>query len=211
MKTIIDIFRELLKSPLGILELYSIMIISLCVFVILVSILINFIEARDNSAVKKEKKSIVETGTMFIFFIFFYILIRFGMGSIKYFNLYMRVPLIILGLLIVVLGTIFNVKGRLVLGKNWANQIKIYREQTFVTKGVYKIVRHPLYASLIWIFYGASIIYLNYAAFLANTLIFIPFMYYRAKQEENMLKQQFKNYSFYSKKVGMFFPKIIKW
>ncbi|MGK0469242.1 MAG: protein-S-isoprenylcysteine O-methyltransferase Ste14, partial [Clostridium sp.] len=40
------------------------------------------------------------------------------------------------------------------------------------------------------------------------TFIFIPFMYYRAKQEETLLIQTFSEYNDYIKRTGMFFPKI---
>jgi protein-S-isoprenylcysteine O-methyltransferase Ste14 len=33
-------------------------------------------------------------------------------------------------------------------------------------------------------------------------------MYYRAKQEETFLMQEFERYADYSKRVGMFFPKF---
>jgi protein-S-isoprenylcysteine O-methyltransferase Ste14 len=125
--------------------------------------------------------------------------------EISYF--YLRFVMILLGLAAIALGCIVNIKGRMNLGGNWANQIRIYKDQTLVTHGVYKIVRHPLYASLIWMFYGACLVYQNGAAFAANTLIFIPFMYYRAKQEEAMLCKRFINYETYRQKTGMFFPK----
>ena len=110
----------------------------------------------------------------------------------------------------IILGCIINIAGRFNLGKNWANQVKIYNNQTFTRKGMFKIVRHPLYSSLMLMFYGACLVYPNYLAFLANTFIFIPFMYYRAKQEESLLLKTFKEYKQYKKEVGMFFPKIIK-
>lgn len=59
-------------------------------------------------------------------------------------------------------------------------------------------------------FYASSLIYLNYLVFFANSFIFIPFMYYRAKQEEKLLSNKFKEYKNYQKEVGMFFPKIFK-
>jgi protein-S-isoprenylcysteine O-methyltransferase Ste14 len=43
-----------------------------------------------------------------------------------------------------------------------------------------------------------------------NTIVFIPFMYYRAKQEEKELTKTFKEYKDYQKRVGMFLPKLIK-
>lgn len=184
--------------------------VGLCVAVLFTSILINFIESKHNEKVKREKKSIVETGTMTLFFFFFYYLIRFNIGFFPVDYLHIRVFLLVVGLFLIIFGCIINVKGRLRLGSNWANHIKIYENQTLVRQGVYKLVRHPLYASIIWMFYGASIVYQNYAAFMANTLIFIPFMYYRAKQEEELLKRQFGDYIEYQVTTGMFFPKIVK-
>jgi protein-S-isoprenylcysteine O-methyltransferase Ste14 len=77
-----------------------------------------------------------------------------------------------------------------------------------IQKGMYRFVRHPLYASIIWMFFGASFVYMNYAALLANVCVFIPAMYYRAKQEERLLAQEFPEYQAYQKAVGMFFPKF---
>jgi protein-S-isoprenylcysteine O-methyltransferase Ste14 len=204
-----ELFKNLISSPLGIFELISVITISFCVFIILIAVLINF-SSSNNEKVKKEKKSLVETGTMFIFFIIYYFVIRFKTGSVYYSNLSIRIPLIIISLIVIIIGTYFNVKGRFILGKNWANQIKIYKNQTLVTKGVYSYVRHPLYASLIWMFYAGAIIYFNWLAFILNSFIFIPFMYYRAKQEEKLLKKEFKNYEKYEKSVGMFFPRLFK-
>ncbi|MBU0467766.1 MAG: isoprenylcysteine carboxylmethyltransferase family protein [Candidatus Omnitrophica bacterium] len=197
----------LLNSPLGLLELFIVFIISSCVFVLFVSILINFVESRSCNKPKKEKKSIVETGTMTLFFFVFYALIRFKIGVLALDNISIRLFFIVIGLFMILAGCYVNVKGRLVLGKNWANQIKIYDDHTLVNADVFSLVRHPLYSSLMMMFYGATLVYLNYAAFLANTFIFIPFMYYRAKQEEELLGNQFEDYAKYKEQTGMFFPK----
>lgn len=197
----------MIESPLGKLEVIAIIVISLCVFVIFTSILINFVEAKNRGKPKKEKKSIVETGTMTLFFMILYIVIRFRIGVIEYNDVIVRGIIIIISLIVMIIGCGVNVVGRLKLGKNWANQVKIYKDHTLVKTGVYGIVRHPLYASLIWMFYAATLIYLNYTAFLLITLIFVPFMYYRAKQEEKFLTERFKEYKEYQKDVGMFVPK----
>jgi protein-S-isoprenylcysteine O-methyltransferase Ste14 len=194
-------------NALLILEVANISVIGFAVLAIFLSIIINFSEA-DGKA-KKEKKSIVETGSMTLFFILFYLVIRFKLGIFENNNLPLRIILMILGWIVIMIGVYFNVAGRFKLGKNWANQVKIYKKQTLVQQGVYSVVRHPLYASLIWMFYAASVIYLNWLAFLMNTLIFIPFMYYRAKQEEKFLSEEFKSYTNYKKKVGMFFPRCL--
>jgi len=181
-------------------------IIGICLFVLFTSILINFAESK-NKRIKKEKKSMVETGSMTIFFLFFYILIRKKIGEFPVAP-DLREYFVVIGLIMIVSGCIINIFGRFNLGSNWANQVKIYHNHEFITNGVYGLVRHPLYASLMLMFYGACFVYPNYLAFLANTLIFIPFMHYRAKQEETLLSKTFKDYDSYKRGVGMFFPKI---
>jgi protein-S-isoprenylcysteine O-methyltransferase Ste14 len=197
----------MLKTKEGILELIPTGIIILCTLAIFVAILINFLESKNSKKVKKEKKSIVETGTMTLFFVIFYFVIKFHVGVLNIgFDLYL--PALMLGLVLILVGCFVNISGRFALKDNWANQIKLYEGQTIVKTGVYGIVRHPLYSSLIWMFYGASLCYLNYTAFLLNTFIFIPFMYHRARQEEKMLEENFKAYKKYKQEVGMFFPRI---
>lgn len=208
MTNIIQNLIQRSGTTLGLVEIIISLIISVCVLIIFIFIFINFIESKKQTKLRVEKKSIVETGTMILFFIAFYFILKFKFGELELNNVPLKISLVITGLVIIILGCFVNIKGRLDLGKNWANQIKIYENHTLITDGVYKIVRHPLYASLIWMFYGASIVYLNFFAFLANTLVFIPFMYYRAKQEEELLMKYFKNYKYYKLKVGMFFPKI---
>ena len=186
------------------------LLVALSVFAVLTAVLIDFIEIHKKSQTKKEKKSIVATGTMLLFFMLFYAVIRLRLGQVPVNPPSLRMCFVLAGLALVITGAITNILGRLALGRNWANHIKIYSDHALVSGGAYKIVRHPLYASLIWMFLGASLVYLNYLAFLANAIIFVPFMYYRAKQEEDLLSKEFEEYKDYQKNVGMFFPKIFR-
>lgn len=175
-----------------------------------ISILIDFTLYTRDKHVKKEKKSIVETGTMTLFFIGFYFAIVSKLGVVRVEDDYLRKSIIIIGTIAIVSGCLLNIIGRFNLGRNWANHIKIYDEHTLVQNGMYKVVRHPLYASIMLMFYGACLVYRSYFCFLLVSFIFIPFMYYRAKQEETLLTQTFNEYSNYKKTTGMFFPKILK-
>jgi len=191
------------------LELINFIITALAFIFIVIAVLIDFLENHSNNKTRKAKRSFVETGTMTLFFVLFYISIRFSIGKIDVsINEIFMWIISAFCWIVILIGVYFNLSGRVLLGKNWANQIKIYKNHTLVRKGVYNIVRHPLYASLIWIFYACSILYANWLAFLLNTLIFVPMMYYRAGQEEKLLAEQFKNYKDYIKEVGMFIPKF---
>jgi protein-S-isoprenylcysteine O-methyltransferase Ste14 len=184
-------------------------ILVLCAFAIILSVLNSFFDEHPNK-VKKESRSVVETGTMFLFFIFYYGVIKLNIGTINIFSDSIRVILALIGTAIVIIGTYVNVKGRLELGQDWANQIKIYQHHRLHVSGMFAIVRHPLYASLIWIFIGGAIIFQNIFALLLNIFVFIPFMYYRAKQEEKLLCEVFPEYKKYQHSVYMFIPKIKK-
>ena len=163
--------------------------------------------ARQDSVV--EKRSIVATVTMFLFFFVFYIVIVMRVGVVLLPG-YVYAVLCTIGASLLALGAVVNILGRIHLGNRWSDHIKIYSDHSLVTGGIYSIVRHPLYASLIWMFYGASFVYANWIGFLLNTFIFIPMMYYRARQEEALLVDRFPEYEDYQSRVGMFFPKIFR-
>lgn len=197
-----------------VLELIPIVVavlLSVCAFAIFLSVAISFFEDKTTHAVKKNKKSIVETGTMTVFFIVYYLVVKNSIGYSEPFSVYLKIIMSIIGLSLIVVGTYVNVRGRYELGQNWANQIKIYTDHRLLTTGMYSLVRHPLYASLIWIFFGGSVLFSNWVAFLLTALLFVPFMYYRAKQEEQLLSESFKSaYTHYVAQVPMFFPKGTK-
>ena len=199
---------DLLKSQVNMFSLIINLLVLFCVFALLVSILVDFVEFQSKKNVKKEKKSLVETGTMLLFFLGFYSLLRLRIGYLDFDYSIIKIILVFLGSIILLLGCLTNIRGRIFLGHNWANQIKIYHDHSLIKNGPYRFIRHPLYASIIWMFLGASLIYFNYLALLATLCIFIPFMYWRGTQEEKLLSQEFSEYKNYQSKVGMFFPKL---
>lgn len=185
-------------------------IICLCVTILFLSILLDFVYYSRKEKVTQEKKSMVDTGTMTLFFFAIYLIIVNKIGVLNVSNTLLKNTLIILGTIGIITGCCMNIIGRFNLGRNWANHIKIYDEHVLVHEGMYRLVRHPLYASIMLMFYGSVLVYRNILCLILITFIFIPFMYYRAKQEENLLSNTFKEYAEYKKKTGMFFPKIIK-
>jgi protein-S-isoprenylcysteine O-methyltransferase Ste14 len=202
-----DLLHLLHEKPDRLFLFACIFIVMCCTVAVLAAVAVDFMQFNRREGVSKEKKSVVETGTMMLFFFLFYIALRSGAGTIALPSTGLRMALAAAGTLAVVAGCIVNIRGRLDLGRNWSNQIRIYKDHALVTGGVYALVRHPLYASLIWMFTGASLLYLNLLALLATLIIFVPFMYFRAKQEEWMLENEFEGYGAYRKEVGMFLPK----
>jgi protein-S-isoprenylcysteine O-methyltransferase Ste14 len=175
-----------------------------CTLSVLTAVLLNFLLVRRVHAVRTKKKSTVETGSMLAIFAGFYLLIRFRVGAHEIAGPYY--PTAVTGLALVFLGTLVNILGRFALGRNWGNHVIIYEDHQLVISGVYRFVRHPLYAGLIWMFTGAALVFQNWAALLAALFVFLPGMFYRGKQEENALVAQFTNYEGYRNRTGMFFP-----
>ena len=79
-----------------------------------------------------------------------------------------------------------------------------------IQKGPYRIIRHPLYVSYIFILVGLILILLIYWLFIPVICLIIG-IYPTAKAEEEILTKQFEEeYLEYKRKVGMFFPKFKK-
>ena len=203
----IDIFDLYMKviDKVGLFYTIKCIIVGLGIILIYARVFKNFNDARDQkNNKKKEVKSIVETFSMSSFFIIVWLVVILKIGRFNYQN----IVLDIIFLIVYVIGIVFNLLGRYYLGHNWGNNVVIYNDHTLVNNGVYKVVRHPLYASIIWMIYAVGILFQNYLVIILNTIVFIPFMYYRAKQEEKELVKVFKEYKNYRKNTGMFFPKI---
>ncbi len=187
------------------LNLLADAITGLCVLSIFAAVIFNFINAGKGRSFR-ERRSPVATASMAAFFVLLYLTIRLRWSAVEIQGL---AAFRSFGLVLIAFGTFFNIWGRIFLKTNWADQVRIYDDQQLVTAGPYRIVRHPLYASIIWMFYGAAIAYLNPLAVLETSLIFIPAMIYRSNLEERALAETFGNeYSNYRKNTGRFFPRI---
>jgi len=162
---------------------------------------------RQNRDVVRADRSWVETGSMTGFFVVYYLAIRFGLLGVTVSEPWRTVG-IVAGLVLMVAGAVFNVAGRLYLKSNWANQIKIYEGHWLVTEGPFAVVRHPLYASLIWMFVGGSLIYANVASLVLTLGVFVPMMYVRASKEDALLAEAFgEQFDAYTCRTGMLFPR----
>jgi protein-S-isoprenylcysteine O-methyltransferase Ste14 len=95
------------------------------------------------------------------------------------------------------------------LGKNFSLTTETKEEQTLVTTGVYKKIRHPMYtAHLIWAIAQAMLLQ-NWIAgpsfFIASILLYIKRI---PREEEMMIKEFGKEYEDYMEKTGRLLPKL---
>lgn len=95
------------------------------------------------------------------------------------------------------------------LGLNWSPSLEIREKHELITRGIYGVIRHPMYASQ-WLWVIAQPLLLqNWIAGFLNLFVFIPFYFLRVKAEEQMMMDKFGDqYHTYMQKVGGVFPKF---
>jgi protein-S-isoprenylcysteine O-methyltransferase Ste14 len=114
----------------------------------------------------------------------------------------------ILGLSMMLAGTIFRVWCIRTLGKFFTATVKTQEEQRVITSGAYRVVRHPSYSGAFIAAVGSSIF--MHALFAAIfTFIVLFFAYYiRIKAEEETLIKEFgEEYESYRKRT----KKLVPW
>lgn len=95
------------------------------------------------------------------------------------------------------------------LGLNWSPSLEIREKHELITKGIYSVIRHPMYASQ-WLWVIAQPLLLqNWITGVVNLFIFIPFYVLRVQAEEKMMIEKFgEDYRAYMKRTGGVIPKI---
>ena len=95
------------------------------------------------------------------------------------------------------------------LGLNWSPSLEIREKHELITRGIYGVIRHPMYASQ-WLWVIAQPLLLqNWVTGFLNLLVFIPFYLLRVKAEEQMMLDSFgTQYQEYMKTTGGVLPKM---
>ena len=95
------------------------------------------------------------------------------------------------------------------LGRNWSPSLQIREGHTLVTDGVYRSIRHPMYAS-IWVWGIAQTLLLqNWIAGWASLGLFLPMYVLRVPREEQLMLEQFgEAYRAYMNQTGRIIPRF---
>jgi protein-S-isoprenylcysteine O-methyltransferase Ste14 len=95
------------------------------------------------------------------------------------------------------------------LGRNWSPSLQLREGHTLVTKGVYRNLRHPMYASE-WLWGIAQALLLqNWIAGWAGLALFTPLYVLRVPREERMMLDRFgEEYRAYMNRTGRVVPRL---
>ena len=113
----------------------------------------------------------------------------------------------ILGLMLAVGASALGIKGTVDLGRNLTPFPKPGESTRLVQQGIYRYLRHPLYAAVFCGALGWAMLWQSWVALIA-ALALGPFFDAKARREERWLRQQFPEYAIYEQRVRRFIPLI---
>ena len=95
------------------------------------------------------------------------------------------------------------------LGRNWSPSLELREGHELVTEGVYRSIRHPMYASM-WLRGVAQALLLqNWVAGWASLVMFMPLYLLRVPREERMMLDEFgEEYRAYMNRTGHVIPRL---
>lgn len=109
------------------------------------------------------------------------------------------------GDVLIIAGIILGVGGLVRLGRNLTPFPRPKKDATLVEGGVYSVVRHPIYAGLVFAALGWGLLWRSPAtlAFAAGLLVFFDI---KSRREELWLVEAFPRYAEYRRRVKKLIP-----
>lgn len=111
------------------------------------------------------------------------------------------------GSILIVFGAYFGIAGKIALGENRTIYPRPLPNAELVQHGIYRRVRHPLYASLMFLGAGWALVWGSGAAAIAE-LALIMFLDRKTRLEEKWLSATYVNYRAYAARVRRFVPGV---
>ena len=134
------------------------------------------------------------------------ILAVFQIGTLEYLEEYSSIRYI--GLVVYLVFSWVQVWSFKTLGDNYSQDIMVKKNHELITKGPFKLIRHPQYLCQILLDIGATAATLSYIVG-GFALIEIPIYIMRASMEDKLLAKHFaEKFSEYKKKSGFMIPFI---
>ncbi len=113
------------------------------------------------------------------------------------------------GVALVAIGLGFAAWARVYLGSNWSAAVSVKRDHELVTRGPYAIVRHPIYAGILFAVVGTGLVVGEWRAVIALALALIAFIH-KARIEEQWMAETFgPAYAEYRSKVAGLIPFVV--
>jgi len=117
-------------------------------------------------------------------------------------------PIVVMaGVALMLVGAGVALAGAMALGRNLTPFPKPTESAQLVSHGIYAVIRHPLYTSVIAVALGWAMVWQSWPALLVAAML-IPFFYAKARHEERWLREMFSEYGEYEKRTPRFLPRV---
>jgi protein-S-isoprenylcysteine O-methyltransferase Ste14 len=113
-----------------------------------------------------------------------------------------------LGAAIALAGMVLEFSTQLHLGRNYSTTLHISEEQSLVTTGPYRHIRHPMYTALFTVGIGLGLLSTSWYFLLPFIVTAIVVAFRVEREEEAMIEKFGGEYVQYMGRTGRFFPPI---
>ncbi|HVM61122.1 MAG TPA: isoprenylcysteine carboxylmethyltransferase family protein [Verrucomicrobiae bacterium] len=118
-----------------------------------------------------------------------------------------RLVMVIPGAVLLAVSAIIGLWGVIGLGRGLTPFPRPLPHMPLIQTGIYGVVRHPLYTSVMVAALGWALVWQSWPGLLAG-LALIPYLDLKSRREERWLRDQFPEYSEYAKRVRRFIPGV---
>ncbi len=95
------------------------------------------------------------------------------------------------------------------LGRNWSVTLEVRKDHQLISHGVYRSIRHPMYAAIWLISIAQALLLQNWLAGWSALVTFGLMYFVRISREERMMCEVFgEEYRLYMRQTGRIFPRF---
>ena len=116
-------------------------------------------------------------------------------------------PLRITGVILLLVAAWCGIAGTVVLGRNLTPFPRPAPNGRIVQHGIYRLIRHPLYTSVILAGFGWALVWLSWPSAIAAAVL-VPLLHAKSQREEFLLRGKFPEYREYEARTRRFIPWI---
>ena len=121
----------------------------------------------------------------------------------------LRIGPLISGIVCFVIGLWLFYRSHADLGANWSITLEVRDRHRLITEGIYRRVRHPMYAALLLYGVAHALVIPNWVAGPSNLVAFAVLFALRVRAEERMMLEQFGDeYTAYVARTNRLVPGV---
>jgi protein-S-isoprenylcysteine O-methyltransferase Ste14 len=160
--------------------------------------------------VVKTRKGALETGLLTLAWLGFLVpLIWIASPALSFAEYPLRAGPLVAGVLCFVLGLYLFYRSHADLGANWSITLEVREQHRLITNGVYRRIRHPMYAALLLYSVGQALVIPNWVAGPSYLVAFAILFVFRVQAEERMMLEQFgDDYAAYMARTDRLVPRM---